>query len=76
MLDNSHTLKRQVLSTSRWLEFTSIKELELQTGHPVDEWLYVVGKELVDNALDACEAKLVELGAAPSIDSDERCDHE
>ena len=34
-----------------------------QTGHPVEQWPLVVLKELVDNALDACE----EAGIAPKI---------
>jgi hypothetical protein len=48
-------LSRQVFTTSRLLEFCSQKELVLQTGHPVEQWPLVVLKELIDNALDACE---------------------
>ena len=56
-------LTRQIFTTSRLLEFCSQKELVLQTGHPVEQWPLVVLKELVDNALDACE----EADVAPAI---------
>jgi hypothetical protein len=52
---NSARLDRQVFTTSRLLEFCSPKELVLQTGHSVEQWPLVILKELVDNALDACE---------------------
>jgi Histidine kinase-, DNA gyrase B-, and HSP90-like ATPase len=48
-------LERQVFKTSRLAEFCSVKELVAQTGHPVEQWPLVILKELVDNALDACE---------------------
>jgi DNA topoisomerase VI subunit B len=48
-------LRRETFTTSRLAEFCSIKELTLQTGHPVEQWPLVVLKELIDNALDACE---------------------
>ncbi len=44
------TLKRATFTTSRLLEFTSQKELALQTGHPAEQWPCVVAKELGDNA--------------------------
>jgi DNA topoisomerase VI subunit B len=56
-------LHREVFRTSRTLEFCSEKELTNQTGHPKEDWPLVALKELVDNALDACE----EAGAAPEI---------
>jgi len=31
-------LQRQTFTTSRHLEFCSLKELELQTGHTADQW--------------------------------------
>jgi DNA topoisomerase VI subunit B len=37
------------------MEFCTRRELVNQTGHDVCEWPPVVLKELVDNALDACE---------------------
>jgi DNA topoisomerase VI subunit B len=57
------TLERTTFRTSRLLEFCSRKELVAQTGHEPDAWPLVVLKELVDNALDACE----EAGVAPEI---------
>ena len=56
-------LSRETFATSRLLEFCSTKELINQTGHKVDEWPLVILKELVDNALDACE----EAEVAPRI---------
>jgi DNA topoisomerase VI subunit B len=57
------TLNRTTFRTSREMDFFSEKELVSQTGHGVREWPFVVVKELVDNALDACE----EAGVAPEI---------
>src|SRR5262245_24008166 len=48
-------LARTTFATSRLLDFASEKELIAQTGHDVDDWPLVIVKELVDNALDACE---------------------
>ncbi len=48
-------LQRATLRTSRLLDFCSRKELIAQTGHQPEAWPLVVLKELVDNALDACE---------------------
>jgi DNA topoisomerase VI subunit B len=45
------------------MEFCTRRELVNQTGHDYPEWPLVVLKELVDNALDACE----EAEAAPAI---------
>src|SRR5687767_11465247 len=58
------TLERTTFRTSRLLEFCSRKELVAQTGHEPDAWPLVLLKELVDNALDACE----EAGVAPEIE--------
>lgn len=58
------TLQRTTLRTSRLLDFASEKELIAQTGHRPEQWPLVILKELVDNALDACE----EAGAAPVIE--------
>jgi DNA topoisomerase VI subunit B len=57
-------LLRTTFRTSREMDFFSPKELVTQTGHPVAEWPQVIVKELVDNALDACE----EADIAPIID--------
>ncbi len=57
-------LERTTLRTSRLLDFCSEKELVAQTGHAAHDWPLVVLKELVDNALDACE----EADVAPEIE--------
>ena len=58
------TLTRETFTTSRELEYFSEAELVTQTGHPKEDWWpLVVVKELVDNALDACEQH----AAAPKI---------
>ena len=57
------TLNRTTLRTSRLLDFCSRKELIAQTGHEPRDWPLVIVKELVDNALDACE----EAEVAPEI---------
>ncbi len=61
---NGQRLNRIAFKTSRLLEFCSEKELVAQTGHGSHVWPLVVVKELLDNALDACE----EHGIAPVID--------
>jgi DNA topoisomerase VI subunit B len=48
-------LTRVAFKVSRLMEFCSERELQNQTGHSVWDWPLVVGKELMDNALDACE---------------------
>lgn len=63
--------KRQTFATSRLLEFFSEKELALQIGVAAERWPLALAKELIDNALDACESA----GIAPEIDivvSDDR----
>jgi hypothetical protein len=57
------TAERTAFSTSRLLDFLSVDELRKQCGYPPCDWPLVVVKELVDNALDACE----EQGLAPEI---------
>lgn len=57
------TLDRATFSTSRLLDFASENELVKQTGHPRHDWPLVIIKELVDNALDACETA----GGAPAL---------
>ncbi|MBV8112333.1 MAG: ATP-binding protein [Hyphomicrobiales bacterium] len=56
-------LQRETFRTSRLLDFCSEKELAAQTGHAPAQWPLVALKELVDNALDACE----EADIAPEI---------
>jgi DNA topoisomerase VI subunit B len=51
-----NTLKRQVFTISRELEYFTEAELTTQTGYPRELWFpEVVTKELIDNSLDACE---------------------
>jgi DNA topoisomerase VI subunit B len=56
-------LHREAFRTQRLIEFCNQKELVNQTGHEVADWPLVILKELVDNALDACE----EADIAPEI---------
>src|SRR5262245_22796578 len=48
-------LTRVPFKVSRLMEFCTKRELQNQTGHGVEQWPLVVLKELMDNALDACE---------------------
>jgi DNA topoisomerase VI subunit B len=57
-------LERTTFRASRLLDFCSRKELIAQTGHQVATWPVVAVKELLDNALDACE----EHDIAPEVD--------
>jgi DNA topoisomerase VI subunit B len=57
-------LERVAFRTSRLLDFVGQRELVAQIGHSVNEWPLVVLKELVDNAIDACE----EADAAPHLE--------
>jgi DNA topoisomerase VI subunit B len=61
---NRPRLERVAFRTSRLLDFVGQRELVAQIGHSVNEWPLVVLKELVDNALDACE----EADAAPHLE--------
>jgi hypothetical protein len=58
-----HVLQRETFQTSRLLDFCSERELIKQIGHDADQWPLVILKEVLDNALDACE----EAGIAPVI---------
>ena len=55
--------RRSTFVTSRLADFADPKRLATQIGHQPDEWPEVIVKELVDNALDACEGA----GRAPKI---------
>src|SRR5438132_9680602 len=59
----SKPLQRTTFTKSRLMDFFSGKELVAQTGHPPAAWPLVVVKELMDNAIDACE----DAGIAPRI---------
>jgi hypothetical protein len=50
-----HKIERVAFTTSRLMEFCTEKELVAQTGHEARKWPLVIVKELVDNAIDACE---------------------
>ena len=55
--------QRETFRTSRLLDFASERELTAQIGHRREQWPRVAVKELVDNAIDACE----EHGIPPEI---------
>src|SRR5688572_13721498 len=65
-------LARTTFETSRASEYFSVRELQAQTGQPRERFAAVALKELVDNALDACEAA----GIAPVIGIDITGEHE
>lgn len=56
--------RRQTFEVSRKLEYFSAGELEMQIGHGRDWWPAAILKELVDNALDACEVA----GTSPRVE--------
>jgi hypothetical protein len=60
---SSPLLTRVAFKTSRLLDFVGKRELTAQIGHEPDMWALVCLKELLDNALDACE----EAEIAPEI---------
>lgn len=55
MIASTVRVTRTAFRTSRLLDFLSKKELVAQIGHAATDWPLVVLKELIDNALDACE---------------------
>jgi DNA topoisomerase VI subunit B len=57
------TFARTTFATSRLLEFFTEAELAMQIGHDRPLWAAAILKELLDNALDACE----KAGILPSI---------
>ena len=61
-------LTRVAFRVSRLMEFCSERELQNQTGHSVYEWPTVICKELIDNALDACEEAEVAPEIAVTVD--------
>lgn len=50
------TLKRETFTLPRAMEFFSEKELNAQIGFTRPDWPVALLKELLDNALDACES--------------------
>jgi hypothetical protein len=57
-------LQRTIFETSRAAEYFEARELQAQTGQPTENFATVILKELVDNALDACEVA----GVSPVIE--------
>lgn len=57
------TLDRTTFETSREMEFFTESELRMQIGHAPRRWPVALVKELIDNALDACET----VGTGPEI---------
>jgi DNA topoisomerase VI subunit B len=53
--NKSAKLTRVAFTVSRLMEFCTLRELQNQTGHGADYWPEVATKEILDNALDACE---------------------
>ena len=50
------TLQRETFELSRSMEFFSEKDLTAQIGFAKHQWPVALLKELIDNALDACES--------------------
>src|SRR5262245_13849372 len=63
-------LTRVAFKVSRLMEFCSERELQNQTGHAFQDWPLVVAKEVVDNALDACEEAEVAPEISISVDQE------
>lgn len=57
-------LTRTMFETSRAVEYFNARELAAQTGQPIERFASVAIKELLDNAIDACETA----GVQPHID--------
>lgn len=66
----SAILKRATFEIDRALEFFTVDELTMQLGHEPGLWPLVLVKELVDNALDACEEASVKPIIAASVKKD------
>lgn len=62
----SVSLERTAFETSRAAEYFDARQLSTLTGVPASDFASVCLKELVDNALDACETA----GVTPEIDVD------
>ena len=50
------TFQRETFELSRWMEFFTEKELTAQIGFSRADWPVALLKELLDNALDACDS--------------------
>jgi hypothetical protein len=72
MSATTNTLKRVAFTTSRALEFFTESELTTQIGYRKELWPLVLTKELIDNAIDACETaatEQIEIGVQLDRDS-------
>ncbi|MDQ3638768.1 MAG: ATP-binding protein, partial [Actinomycetota bacterium] len=56
---STQRLERTTFETSRAAEYFDARQLSALTGVPQDEFASVCLKELIDNALDACETAQV-----------------
>lgn len=65
-------LQRTTFETSRAAEYFDARQLSTLTGVPQTEFASVCLKELVDNALDACETA----GVAPQVGIDVRAEQD
>ena len=63
-------LDRTTFEIARELEFFSEKELQMQIGHGRELWPVALLKELIDNALDACETAEVVPEIEVKVESD------
>ena len=63
-MHTARKLARETFSISRETEYFTEQELTRQIGHGRDWWRVALIKELIDNALDACESA----GVPPEID--------
>ena len=66
------SIRRVAFSTSRALEFFTESELTTQIGYRRKLWPLVLIKELIDNAIDACETaatKSIEISVQLEKDS-------
>jgi hypothetical protein len=63
-------ITRVPFTVSRLMEFCNKRELENQTAHDHREWPLVILKELVDNALDACEEAEIPPVVSIAVDGD------
>ena len=61
---------RSILKTNRQVDFATEKGLTAQTGHGRADWPLAVVKELVDNAIDACEEHRISPDITITVDDD------
>lgn len=67
---SQHRIERTTFRTSRMLDFLSEKDLAAQCGHGTHDWILVLVKELIDNAIDACEEQGIPPEITITIDED------